>query len=139
MPRVTYLEDPSDGERQAILELLVMENLRRGPNPNLRKFAFVLKSSEGQTSGGLWGRTAYDWAVIELLFVPENLRGTGVGRTLVKRTEELARDRNCTGVWLDSFGFQAPGFYQKLGYKAFGELPDNPRGQSRYFLKKVFD
>ncbi|WP_111538106.1 GNAT family N-acetyltransferase [Palleronia aestuarii] len=138
MALITYLEDPCDEERRAILQPLVADNLERGPDPDLRKFAFVLKSSEGRTSGGLWGRTAYDWAVIELLFVPQDLRGTGVGRTLVEKTEELARNRKCTGVWLDSFGFQAPDFYQKLGYQVFGELPDNPRGQSRYFLKKLF-
>ena len=116
MPPVTYLEDPCDEERKAVLEPLLADNLKRGPDPHLRKFAFVLKSVEGQTSGGLWGRTAYDWAVIELLFVPERLRGTGVGRSLVEKAEELARNRHCIGVWLDSFEFQAPGFYQKLGY-----------------------
>lgn len=87
--------------------------------------------------GGLIGRMAYDWAVIELLYVPTDMRGTGAGQSLVARAEELARDRGCVGIWLDSFGFRAPGFYQKLGYEVFGELPENPRGQSRFFLRKL--
>ena len=41
-----------------------------------------------------------------------------------------------TGIWLDTFSFQARRFYEKLGYVVFGELPDYPAGHSRYFLQK---
>jgi hypothetical protein len=41
-------------------------------------------------------------------------------------------------VWLDSFSFQAPGFYKKLGYSVFGTLPDFPKGETRYFFSKRF-
>ena len=30
--------------------------------------------------------------------------------------------RGANNVWLDTFGFQAEGFYRKLGYRAFGRL-----------------
>ncbi len=76
--------------------------------------------------------------MIELLFVPPGLRGFGQGRKLVSNAEDLARSRGCTGIWLDSFTFQAPQFYQRLGYEIFGELPGNPTGQSRCFLRKLF-
>jgi hypothetical protein len=36
-------------------------------------------------------------------------------------------ERGHSGVWVDTFEFQAPGFYQKLGYEVFGVLPDHPR------------
>ncbi|TMV84095.1 GNAT family N-acetyltransferase [Thioclava sp. BHET1] len=131
-----YLEDPGDEERQAILGPLLASNLERGPPLDLRQFTFLIRGDGDRTIGGLWGRTAYDWAVIELLYVPSHMRGTGTGRSLVQHAENLARERLCRGIWLDSFGFQAPGFYQKLGYEIFGELPNNPIGQSRYFLRK---
>jgi ribosomal protein S18 acetylase RimI-like enzyme len=41
-------------------------------------------------------------------------------------------------VWVDTFKFQAPGFYQKLGYEVFGVLPDYPRGRRCFFLHKRF-
>ncbi|MGA0615870.1 GNAT family N-acetyltransferase [Paracoccus sp. KR1-242] len=134
---IIYVEDPSDEDRQAILEQLIKSNLHRGPSPDLHRFAFELKSACGTTIGGLMGRTAYDWAVIELLYIPDSMRGTGIGRRLVGKAEELARNRRCIGIWLDTFSFQAPGFYQQLGYEVFGELSDNPVGQSRYFLRKL--
>lgn len=133
---ITFIDGPGEEETQAVLQPLLESNLQRGPLPGLNRFAFVLTSDAG-IIGGLIGRTAYDWAVIELLYVPTEMRGIGTGQSLVTRAEELARDRGCVGIWLDSFGFQAPGFYQRLGYEIFGELPENPRGQSRYFLRKL--
>jgi GNAT superfamily N-acetyltransferase len=54
----------------------------------------------------------------------------------MRRAEEIALDRGCIGVWLDTFAFQARGFYEKLGYSLFGQLDDHPRESARYFLKK---
>ena len=50
-------------------------------------------------------------------------------------TPKRAVERGCHSVWVDTFSFQAPGFYPKLGYKVFGEL-DYPPGHKRIFLQK---
>jgi GNAT superfamily N-acetyltransferase len=86
--------------------------------------------------GGLWGRTGYDWLFVELLFVPESMRGRGVGTDLMRRAEREAAARGCHGAWLDTFEFQARGFYERLGYECFGELQRYPVGSARFFLKK---
>jgi hypothetical protein len=39
---------------------------------------------------------------------------------------------------LDTYSFQARGFYERLGYAVFGTLDDYPPGQSRIFLHKAF-
>ena len=44
--------------------------------------------------------------------------------------------RGCVGARLDTFEFQAPGFYEKLGYTRFGRIDDHPRGYSRFFMQK---
>ena len=50
---------------------------------------------------------------------------------------EAARafERGCHSAWVETFSFQAPGFYRKLGYEPFGEL-DYPPGHKRIFLHK---
>jgi GNAT superfamily N-acetyltransferase len=136
--RLVVEEDVPDG-RETIHKLLIIYNLRNGPPPNFQLLGILLKDDAGRTIGGLWGRSAYEWLFVELLFVPDELRGQGLGSSLMHQAEEIARTRNCIGVWLDTFDFQALPFYQKLGYALFGELKDHPRGISQYWLQRRFD
>lgn len=139
LPTIQVIEHDAPAEREAILQHLIAYNLKSAPNPKFQLLGLLLKDEQGTTIGGLWGRSAYEWLFVELLFVPEHLRGNGTGTRLLKQAEEIARQRNCTGVWLDTFDFQALPFYQKLGYTVFGELKDHPRGISQHWLQKRFD
>jgi ribosomal protein S18 acetylase RimI-like enzyme len=81
---------------------------------------FVAHSDTDELLGGLWGSTAYSYLHIELLYLPEDLRGARLGRRLMAQAEVEAIQRRCRGVWLDTFSFQARGFYERLGYTVFG-------------------
>jgi ribosomal protein S18 acetylase RimI-like enzyme len=70
------------------------------------------------------------------LWVSEEVRGQGYGQALLEAAEEAARKRGCKNVNLDTMSFQAPAFYQKLGYRIFGQLDDFPTGYTRYYLTK---
>ncbi len=98
--------------------------------------ALVLRDGAETIIGGLWGRFFYNWLFIGLLAVPESLRGQNLGARLMAEAETIARARHCTGIWLDTFSFQARGFYEKRGFTVFGEITDFPPGHERYFLKK---
>jgi hypothetical protein len=50
--------------------------------------------------------------------------------------EAEAVRRRCIGIWLDTFTFQAPSFYQRLGFAVFGTIPAYPPGHSRHFMLK---
>jgi GNAT superfamily N-acetyltransferase len=85
---------------------------------------------------GATGFTHSGWLYVHYLWVASELRGTGLGQDILARAEAEARQRGCHAVWLDTFSFQAPGFYEKLGYQEFGRLDDFPPGHSRHFLWK---
>jgi GNAT superfamily N-acetyltransferase len=123
--------------RDAILAPLVAYNTRKTRTNDYRPLVLTLEDDEGHVIGGLWGRTAYGWLFVELVFVPEALRHRGIGAELMSRAESEATVRGCHGAWLDTFEFQARGFYERLGYRCFGELDDYPRGFHRYFMKKA--
>jgi hypothetical protein len=53
--------------------------------------------------------------------------------------QKEARRRGCRAGVLYTISFQAPGFYQRLGWRVFGEIPGDPPGISRVFLTKDFD
>jgi GNAT superfamily N-acetyltransferase len=138
-PTLRLTDPPEAGQREAILGKLVRFNLARsGQHEDYRPLAVLLEHADtGAVIGGLWGSSFFAHLFVELLFVPEALRGGGVGRQLMAAAEQEARRRDCIGVWLDTFSFQARGFYEKLGYAVFGTIEDYPPGHSRFFLKKT--
>ena len=99
-------------------------------------YAQIIDDEAGKTLGGLSGVTYWRWLYIQLFWLPEPLRGAGLGSEILASAEAEARARGCVDVWLDSFSFQAPGFYQRHGYRSFGTLDDYPPGQRRVFLTK---
>ena len=54
----------------------------------------------------------------------------------MQAAEEVARERGCIGMWLDTFSFQARGFYVKPGFTVFGTIDDYPIGHRRFYLSK---
>ncbi len=80
----------------------------------------------------------YCWNVmyIDILWVDERYRNTGIGSRLLKDIENTARVKGCYLVHLDTFDFQAKDFYLKYGYEVFGELKNCPENHSRFYLQK---
>ena len=68
--------------------------------------------------------------------VLRGVRGRGLGEEIMQGAEAIARARGCIGIWLDTCDFQAPGFYEKLGFEPFGTLDDTPPGRRRIFRRK---
>ena len=130
------LDDPPESERFAILGSLMRFNADALPGPVPRAFAIMIDDAAGASAGGLWAVSAYDWLIVEMIFIPPTLRGQGLGAQLMARAEEVAAERGCIGIWLDTFSFQARGFYEKLGYSLAGTIEDHPIGGARYFLAK---
>jgi ribosomal protein S18 acetylase RimI-like enzyme len=90
----------------------------------------------GDIVAGLAGFTWGDWLEIKFVWVRPGHRGRGLGRRLVETAEAEARARGCHSAWLDSYTFQAPGMYEKLGYRAFGRLQNYPDHAERVFLTR---
>jgi GNAT superfamily N-acetyltransferase len=101
-----------------------------------KNLCFVLQAPDQEIVGGVIGATYWNWLFINLMWIREDLRGRGYGHRLLELAEEEARQRGAKNAYLDTFSFQAPGFYQKQGYQVFGELQDFPEGHQRFFMKK---
>jgi GNAT superfamily N-acetyltransferase len=99
----------------------------------------VRRAGEAAPAGALIGAAYGGWLFIRYLFLPADLRGAGLGARLIARLEHEARARGCVGAWVDTFSFQARGFYERQGYRAFGDIPDCPPGHARHFLMKRLD
>jgi GNAT superfamily N-acetyltransferase len=136
---IVQKEEASQDDVTAIATHLQQFNFDVGPSPGYHTVVLQLVTPEGKVTGGLFGQIAYEWLHIAALIVPAEARGTGLGRALMLRAEQIALGRNCVGIYLETLAFQALPFYEKLGYTRFGHLDDHPRGSTHYFLQKRFD
>jgi GNAT superfamily N-acetyltransferase len=93
----------------------------------------------GEIVGGLLGRSSLGLFFLDLFYLPETLRGAGLGSRIVALAEEEARRRGCTRAFVYTVTFQAPEFYERHGYRRFGEVPCPPDGATRIFLTKILD
>ncbi|WP_047227704.1 GNAT family N-acetyltransferase [Pseudomonas brassicacearum] len=135
--RIERTDTPTAEDREAILVPLRAYNTAKtgGTVPELVAW-LVRDEHSGETVGGLYGRVFFQWFYIELLVVPEQARGQGTGSTLMQMAEDFAREKNCVGMWLDTFDFQAPAFYRQLGFTEIGQIDDYPPGHQRFFFQK---
>lgn len=69
--------------------------------------------------GGILGRTSLGLCFLDLVFLPDRLRGQDIGSRMMAAAEEEARRRRCRAIVLYTISFQAPRFYEKLGYRIF--------------------
>ncbi|GGZ16386.1 GNAT family N-acetyltransferase [Streptomyces poonensis] len=91
----------------------------------------------GEMAGGLVGHTWAAWLHVSYLWVDEPRRGAGLGARILSETERIAHEeRDCVGSRLETWGFQAPGFYRKQGYEVVCVIPDYPPGITEYTLTK---
>lgn len=134
--QISLATEPDDTLRRAIMAPLLAFNEVQAGASGQRSLALGVHDDQGRVCGGLWGATAYGWLYTQMLAVPEAARGQGLGRQLMAAAEAEALRRGCRQAWVDT-QFGALGFYQRLGYRVFGALPDYPPGFTRSFLSKA--
>ena len=115
-----------------------MFNKNINPVENQKKFGFY--AFEGGTKiGGVYGYMDFgNWVWISLLFVDEKHREKDMGTALINAVEKFAKTEKCIGVHLNTFSWQAKGFYEKMGYTQYGELNNHPENGKMFWLKKEF-
>jgi GNAT superfamily N-acetyltransferase len=104
----------------------------------LRYSRTVLSLRDGRRRlvGGLILQSYWEESYVELLWISGRARGAGLGRKLMQEAERQARRRGSRLIHLNTYSFQAPGFYEKQGYRRFGGVTGSPKGASRYFYVK---
>lgn len=135
--RLAYDTAPDSAAIQAVKDGLIAYNRAQAPDAAFQPLSMVLRDPTGRVVGGLVGATYGGWLVIQILWVAEERRGHGYGRTLLTMAEQEARRRGCHHAHLDTMSFQARPFYEHAGYTVLGTRRDLPQGHSRSFIQKA--
>jgi GNAT superfamily N-acetyltransferase len=123
--------------KEVVREGLTLYNVAATGAAEYYPMCLLLKTEHQEIVGGLLGHIWAQCLHVAFLWVAPFLRHHGYGTALLHAAEHLAAERACTLVQLETFSFQAPGFYTKQGYDTIAVLPDCPPGHQKHFLKKV--
>ena len=124
-------------ERGFVDQQLSEYNRARGQVWEPRELGVFVEDEDGAVQGALTGETNGLWLKVEYLWVRQALRGQKLGGTLLELAEAEARRRGCRYSFLSTFQFQAPQFYEKMGYRLVLELVNYPCEGKRLFYTKI--
>lgn len=136
---ITRESDPAPEDVRVVEDGLDAFNALHLGDVGWERLNLLLRGADRSVVGGLLGDFYCGWLFIRILWMGEAHRGGGHGAALMREAEAEAARRGCVGVWLDTFSFQAPGFYRKLGYEEFGRLDGYPPPHSRFYLRKLLE
>jgi GNAT superfamily N-acetyltransferase len=91
----------------------------------------LLIARVGAEPAGLGGVRHLDTEVAEVksMFVDRRFRGIGLGRRILDRLDEIAAERGCRAVRLDTSAYLIPAvrLYRAAGYREVAAYNDNPK------------
>jgi GNAT superfamily N-acetyltransferase len=130
-------DSPAPQAEAAIENGLTAYNRQKAGFVDARPLAVLLRNPGAEAVvGGLIGRTTLGIFFIDLIFLPDEARGGGVGTRVMAMAEDEARRRGCTAATLFTITFQAPGFYRRCGYRELGRVECAPPGHTRICMTK---
>jgi GNAT superfamily N-acetyltransferase len=134
---LTVTDQPSDDAETVIEGGLDRFNVSRAGHSDSRALAVLITDPvTNGVVGGLLGKTTLGLFFVDLIFVPDSLRGRGVGSRVLEAAEREAARRNCTAVALYTISFQAPAFYVRQGYRELGRIECDAPGYTRFCMTK---
>lgn len=108
------------------------------PEPDIRPLATFAHSAANEIIGGALGRTWGQCCELQELWVHSDYRLQGIATGLMQAFEQRAQQRGCTVFYLETFSFQAEGFYRKLGYEAKLIIYGYAEGITKHLMLKDY-
>ncbi len=138
MPQINLTKGALPAQQQSQLTAGFESHSEKQSAPPYHKerLNWTAQNEQGELIAALTADLLWGWLYIDELWVDESCRGTGMGKQLMNQAEEYAKAQALSGLWLWTQSWQAPVFYQQLGFEEFTRLEDFPKGHSRIGLRK---
>lgn len=104
--------------------------------PDTEDLSLAVTDGAGRVIAGCTAFRMGELAMLDALWVAEDHRGAGLGACLLEQLEETAARQGARRLELNTFAFQAPGFYEKQGYRRFGAVEGPAGGVDHSFYVK---
>jgi GNAT superfamily N-acetyltransferase len=134
------VHSPAPAEAIATIDAGLDEyNIAGAPLDDVKPLHVIAKDPDSNVVGGAIGRTWGECCELHQLWVRGELRSSGVGTRLMEAFENHAHGRGCRLVYLETFSFQAPSFYQARGYKQVLRIVGFTAGVIKFTMQKKLD
>jgi ribosomal protein S18 acetylase RimI-like enzyme len=130
------LEEPTLSDIEYLEDRLYEFNEEKTGIADGRALALFLRDEERNIVAGVAGHTWGGTCELRQVWVAESLRRRGIGRRLLMEAEAEAVRRGCLQLVLTTHSFQAPRFYEKLGFVVVSRVPEYPRGHTQIVMRK---
>jgi GNAT superfamily N-acetyltransferase len=136
LDRLTLETEPAPEDVGFLGDRLYDYNVARTGRDDGQWLGVFCRGEQNQIVAGLHGWTWAGWLKINYLWVSAQERGRGRGRQMLLMAEAEAQKRGCANATLDTYSFQAPEFYCKLGYRIVATVEGLPEGHRQHILVK---
>lgn len=139
MIKIRFATGSLDENHQQVLSAGLEIHTKKSSSPPFRKnrINWLVFEDNDQLVGVLTSDVLWDWIYVDELWVDKDYRGRGIGKQLMDKAEKYAISHEMTGLWLWTQDWQAPKFYEQLGFKEFTRFDDFPKGHCRIGLRKL--
>lgn len=131
-------KEPDPQDKQIIVDGMLAYHASKGHPRKTDSFSVLMKDGN-EVVGAVMVGFLWNGMEIQTLWVKEVLRGKGYGSKLLQIAEAEAMKRGVNLAYTNTFTWQAPEFYKKMGYQVYGEIKDFPPGNNlTYFFKLIY-
>jgi N-acetylglutamate synthase-like GNAT family acetyltransferase len=132
--RLTARHDLTPDEIEDIEQRIARFNASRTGHGDAAQIGFTLHSGDeliGAAAGFSWA----GMCELRQMWIEEQHRGRGHGRRLLLEFIEEARARDCTQIYVATYEFQAPRFYNRFGFRPVAAIRGRPSGHLDLLLR----
>ena len=129
--------DDLPAEASAVVDAGLGEfNDRAAPLHEVQRLSCFARNAQGHVVGGAIGRRWGQCCELQQLWVAADVRAKGLGTQLLGEFERRARATGCASVSLETYDFQAPSFYLRMGYAVEFVRRDFPHDIAKFHMGK---
>ncbi len=136
--RVRISEDPKSTDEIVRAGLRAFNRTFLG-DFEIERIAVDVCGDKGDVLGGAVGSVLLGWLFVDLLWIPETLRSSGIGTRILEALELEATRKGAKRAILDTTSFQAEEFYKKQGFVECGRVANFALGYDRIYMIKTFE
>ena len=100
------------------------------------RFTVFARDGQGEIQGGLRATCFWNTLHVELIWVADENRGSGIGSEMLRKAEQYASSHGYEIALLETTTWQARPFYEQQGYELMGTLKGHPKGHATHFMTK---